>query len=65
MRLVRAVPREMLVARQRATLNPTFGEASALVGGADADFVIDHTLVDIKTTKYPELKREIPHQLVG
>lgn len=65
MRLVRIVPRELLVAQKRAALNPTFGEASVLVGGADADFVIDDTLVDIKTTKYLELKPEMLHQLVG
>lgn len=65
MRLVRAVPREMLLARERAVLNPTFGEASTLVGGADADFVIDDTLVDIKTTKYSDLKPGMLYQLVG
>lgn len=35
-------------------LNPTFGEASKLVGGADADLVIGDTLIDIKTTKNPK-----------
>ena len=30
--------------------NPTFGEASMMVGGADADLVVGTTLVDIKTT---------------
>lgn len=32
-------------------LNPAFGEAAALVGGADADLMIDNTLIDLKTTK--------------
>jgi hypothetical protein len=65
MRLVRAVPRERITARSRAALNPTFGEASALVRGADADFIIDDTLVDIKTTKYYGLTPAQLHQLVG
>lgn len=65
MRLVRAVPREMIVAKQRVALNPTFGEASLLVHGADADFVIDDTLIDIKTTKYYQITPAQLHQLVG
>ena len=32
-------------------LNPEFGSGSALVGGADADMILDGTLIDIKTTK--------------
>lgn len=46
-------------------LNPTFGGASRLVGGADADLVLDDTLIDIKTTKYLELKRRDFDQLLG
>lgn len=30
--------------------NPSFGEASVMVGGADADLLVGTTLVDIKTT---------------
>ncbi len=65
MRLVRAVPRALLKATDRVALNPTFGEASVLVGGADADVVIDETLIDIKTTKYYQLTVTQLHQLVG
>lgn len=50
---------------QRCVLNPTFGSASGLVGGADADLIIDDTLVDIKTGKHLVLDREIFNQLVG
>ena len=46
-------------------LNPTFGKASAMVGGADADIVIDDTLIDIKTTKYFSLKNKDYYQLIG
>jgi len=46
-------------------LNPTFGEASSLVGGADADIIIDNRLTDIKTIKNIELSREHFNQLLG
>jgi hypothetical protein len=52
-------------ARSLCILNPTFGEASNLVGGADADFIVDDTLVDIKTTKNLEFGRDYFNQLVG
>jgi hypothetical protein len=52
-------------AKELCILNPTFGKASQLVGGADADFVIDNLLVDIKTTKKLEFKIEHFNELVG
>jgi hypothetical protein len=45
-------------------LNPVF-KASALVGGADADLIVDRTLIDIKTTKDPAVQREHLNQLIG
>lgn len=51
-------------ATTRCVLNPTF-PASALVGGADADLIIDDTLIDIKSGKHLELSREIFNQIVG
>ncbi len=51
--------------RKPLYLNPTFGESSTFVGGADADLIIDGTLIDIKTTKYLELKKEYLRQLIG
>lgn len=65
MRLVRIINREMIAAKKRVSLNPSFGKASGLVGGADADFVIDDTLVDIKTTKYFQITPAMVYQLVG
>lgn len=47
------------------TLNPVFGDASSLVRGADADMIIDDTLIDIKTTKNLKFKREHFDQLIG
>jgi hypothetical protein len=63
--LISIVPSTLFKSQHRCLLNPTFGIASEIVGGADADFIIDDLLVDIKTTKYLELKEEYFHQLLG
>ena len=52
-------------AKRTCVLNPTFGSASELVGGADADLFLDGTLIDFKTTKHLEMKRDIFNQLFG
>jgi len=46
-------------------LNPTFGTASLLVGGADADLIIDDVLIDLKTTKNLKFSREYFDQMIG
>ncbi len=56
---------DLLVSKQRCILNPSFDEASKLVGGADADLLIDNMLIDIKTTKLCTLKRDYFNQLIG
>jgi hypothetical protein len=48
-----------------AVLNPAFGLASTLVGGADADAIIDGTLVDVKATSKATFKVSYWRQLVG
>lgn len=63
--MLKVVRPEDLRATRRCVLNPTFGSASNLVGGADADLIIDDTLIDIKTGKHLVLDREIFNQLVG
>lgn len=45
-------------------LNPTF-VGSVDVGGADADFVVDGCLIDIKTTKNPKIEPSWLYQIVG
>ncbi len=45
-------------------LNPVF-KASGLVDGADADFIVDHMLIDIKTTKNSVVQQKDLHQLIG
>lgn len=49
--------------KKRCWLNPGF-KASHLVGGADADIIIDDTLIDIKTTKHPKLIRDNLNQII-
>lgn len=46
-------------------LNPTFGEGSKLVGGADADLIIDNKLIDIKTTRNLKITPDFFFQIVG
>ena len=51
-------------AEKACLLNPTFcGES--IVGGADADLVIDNSLIDVKTTKDLRLSRDNFNQLIG
>jgi hypothetical protein len=63
--LIGIVDPELFKARNLCVLNPTFGAASGLVGGADADFLLDDTLIDIKTTKNLQFDRTYFNQLVG
>jgi len=64
-KLLSIVPTEPFVAHQLCLLDPTFGEASRLVGGADADLVIDDALIDVKTTKKSDFQTPFFHQLMG
>jgi hypothetical protein len=52
-------------AKKTCILNPTFGRASNLVGGADCDLIIDDALIEIKTTKDFKVRREYFDQLIG
>jgi hypothetical protein len=63
--LIAIVNAEMFTAKQVCVLNPTFGEGSKLVGGADADILIDDLLIDVKTTKNPQLNQDHFNQLIG
>lgn len=63
--LMSIVPEQDFKAQKACYLNPTFGSASPLVGGADADIIIDDKLIDIKTTKELKLKPDDLYQLVG
>jgi hypothetical protein len=65
MALLRIVPFGELQARHTLLTNPNFGPASLMVGGADADLVIDNCLIDIKTTCKAERSLDELRQLVG
>lgn len=64
-KLISLVDPQFFKASRLCLLNPTFGEASRLVGGADADLVIDDAIIDIKTTKNLRLERDHFNQLIG
>lgn len=64
-KLISVVDPQHFKAKRLCILNPTFGEGSRLVGGADADILIDGTLIDIKTTKSPYFNQRYYHQLIG
>jgi len=51
--------------QNRVLYNPSFGDMSSLVGGADADYVIDDMLVEIKTVRRIGYQGEHLRQLIG
>jgi len=63
--LIKGVPKGLFKSNRSCILNPTFGLASNLVFGADADLYIDNTLIDIKTTKKPDFSKSHLYQLLG
>lgn len=63
--LISLVKPETFKAKKTCFLNPTFGYGSQLVGGADADLIVDDMLVDIKTTKFLSFTQEQYNQLIG
>lgn len=52
-----------LLAREHV-LNPRFA-GSSLIGGADADFVVERCLVEVKTTIKPVLRSLLVYQMLG
>lgn len=63
--LISNVPSELFKSHKLCVLNPTFGEGTRLVNGADADIIKDDVLIDIKTTKNLEMRRVYFDQLIG
>ena len=63
--IISLVDRKNFTAKEKCYFNPTFGEGSMLVGGADADLIIDNTLIDIKATKHLKLERDHLNQVLG
>ena len=63
--LISIVRPEYFEVKKICVLNPTFGKASRLVGGADCDLVINDAIIDIKTTKKLDFTRNYFDQLIG
>lgn len=63
--LISKVSWDFFKAKKQYFLNPHFGKASSFVGGADADLIIDNTLIDIKTTQEQKLSRGDLNQIIG
>jgi len=63
--LISLVNPDSFKAKELCLLNPEFGEASELIGGADADLVIDNVLIDIKTTSKLEFKADHFNEVIG
>ena len=63
--LLAITPFDNLVHDKIMLLNPTLGEASRAIGGADADLIVGDMLVDIKTTKFDVIEPEHLNQLFG
>ncbi|GAB3637826.1 hypothetical protein GCM10027422_34160 [Hymenobacter arcticus] len=64
-KLFHAVNWHPFLAQRQCVLNPTFGRAGDLVGGADADIIIDGVLIDLKVTATLSVKRSHLNQLIG
>lgn len=62
--LFKAIPIEDFKPSKSIILNPTFGEGSSIFLGADADLIIDHTLIEIKTTMKLAITRSHINQLL-
>ncbi|WP_287999504.1 hypothetical protein [Acidiphilium sp.] len=63
--MIKIIDDNNFIVKRQAVLNPNFGDASRLVDGADADLILDKTLLDVKTSKNLATKRAMFDQLVA
>ena len=63
--LVSIVPWDWFEPTRELLLNPTFGDGSRGVGGADADLYLDGCVLELKTTQSAFFGLPIVRQLVG
>jgi len=63
--LITIVDPSLFRSKKHCILNPSFGDASRLVRGADADLIIDGTLIEIKVIKLFRIDRDDFNQLIG
>lgn len=65
MAMHKIMPLDRLSALHSAYIGPDFGFSSDIVGGADADFVVDGSLLDTKTTIKKSITLSMWCQVVG
>lgn len=63
--LLAIVPWDAFRPTTRLLLNPTFGEGSRAVGGADADLVLDDVVIELKVISKTTIPVEAVRQVVG
>lgn len=63
--LLNIVPWNKFITNEICLLNPTFGKGSMLVGGADADLILDNALIDIKTSRNLKILRNDLNQIIA
>jgi hypothetical protein len=63
--LITATPIQKFQIENIGVLNPSFGEGSVLVGGADGDLFIDGKLIEVKVSKAFPLRKDWQRQIVG
>lgn len=64
-RIYSLVRSSKFAAKEHCIVNPNFNKGSLLVGGADADLILDDTLIDIKVIKELKVTRNQFNQLIG
>lgn len=62
--LYNLVPWDELIGFRQTVLNPSFGDGSLRVGGADADLVVDDVVVELKSGKRTGVQAKDIRQLV-
>jgi hypothetical protein len=63
--LISIIDLKKIIVKENIYFNPNFGYATDLVRGADADLIIDDTLIDIKVTKELKLEKKYFDQIIG
>ena len=64
--LIAIIPFELFKVKEVCVLNPFFAEATKMIGmRGDGDLIIDDMLIDIKTVKKIQNRRDYYNQLVG
>jgi hypothetical protein len=63
--MLQIVPFDLLLDNNTVLVNPTFGESSIAVGGADADLIAGDLVVDFKVTTKDTIHTSDLDQLLG